>query len=602
MSQALGWLKVVITSRPDRDIKRYFDLAPREHVFATRDVQNYGATDDIREYIRHRLRDSPDAEFLPANAEWNLADKANGLFIWAHTACEFILDGTDPRARFESLLEKTEVAPTINALDVLYDAAIEVSVGKGGTDNIQDVQQCLGMIVACSTRTPLPVSTLCEVLGDRIKPHVFDIVVSKLGSVLYIDENQGGAVRVYHPSFADYVNTRSSSHRFYANIPKRNAELARGCLQTMVAKLKFNICKIETSYVRNKDIPNLDKSAITNGLRYSSEYWTSHLMQAEKEASILPNGQLLSHVLDGPRILYWVETLSLIGKLHTGLSSVRDLKRWCEGTPQIRIVNDLERFIENFYIPISESAPHLYISGLAFVPVGTSLGAMGKQYFANTMEIRQGRQEMWSSSRHCIVLESSVNSVALSPDGHLIVSGSHDHTVRVWDAGTGAPIGEPLTGHSRLVASVAFSPDGHRIVSGSYDKTVRVWDADTGAPIGEPLTGHSDSVTSVAFSPDGHCIVSGSVDKTVRIWDADTGAPIGEPLTGHSYWVTSVAFSPDGHRIVSGSWDKTVRVWDADTGAPIGEPLTGHSDLVTSVAFSPDGHRIVSGSYDKTVR
>ncbi|KAG8742003.1 hypothetical protein FRC10_002120 [Ceratobasidium sp. 414] len=330
MSQALNWLKVVITSRPDRDIKRYFDLAPREHVFATRDVQNYGATDDIREFIRHRLRDSPDAEFLPANAELNLADKANGLFIWAHIACEFILDGTDPRARFESLLEKTEVTPTINALDILYDAAIEVSVGKGGTDNIRDVQQCLGMIVACSTRTPLPVSTLCEVLGDRIKPHVFDIVVSKLGSVLYIDESQGGAVRVYHPSFADYVNTRSSSHRFYANIPQRNAELAQGCLETMVAKLKFNICKIETSYVRNNDIPNLDRSAITNGLRYSSEYWTSHLMQAEKEASILPNGALLSHVLDGPRILYWIEALSLMGKLHTALSSVRDLKRWCE--------------------------------------------------------------------------------------------------------------------------------------------------------------------------------------------------------------------------------------------------------------------------------
>ena len=81
---------------------------------------------------------------------------------------------------------------------------------------------------------------------------------------------------------------------------------------------------------------------------------------------------------------------------------------------------------------------------------------------------------------------------------------------------------------------MAFSPDGTRIVSGSADKTVRVWDADTGQPIGQPLTGHTDAVRSVAFSPDGKRIVSGSADKTVRVWDADTGQPIGPPLTGHT--------------------------------------------------------------------
>ena len=75
------------------------------------------------------------------------------------------------------------------------------------------------------------------------------------------------------------------------------------------------------------------------------------------------------------------------------------------------------------------------------------------------------------------------------------------------------------------MSSVAFSPDGTRIVSGSADKTVRVWDAATGQPIGQPLTGHTDAVSSVAFSPDGDRIASGSDDNTVRLWDAAPANP-----------------------------------------------------------------------------
>jgi WD40 repeat protein len=197
---------------------------------------------------------------------------------------------------------------------------------------------------------------------------------------------------------------------------------------------------------------------------------------------------------------------------------------------------------------------------------------------------------------------SWVLSVAFSPDGRRIVSGSDDNTVRLWDAGTGHQIGTPLTGHTAAVFSVAFSPDGRRIVSGSDDNTVRLWDAGTGQQVGAPLTGHTDGVNSVAFSPDGHRIVSGSDDNTVRLWDADTGQQIGTPLTGHTATVFSVAFSPDGRRIVSGSHDNTVRLWDAGTGQQVGAPLTGHTAAVFSVAFSRDGHRIVSGSYDNTVR
>ena len=206
-------------------------------------------------------------------------------------------------------------------------------------------------------------------------------------------------------------------------------------------------------------------------------------------------------------------------------------------------------------------------------------------------------QDIDNKLRHSsLIIEHSINSISISPNGKHLITTSADSTARMWNIQTGKQVGETMK-HDNYVNSALFSPDGNYIVTASWDKTAKIWDAKTGKQVGETMK-HERYVNSTQFSPDGNYIVTASDDNTAKIWDAKTGKQVGETMK-HERYVNSAQFSPDGNHIVTVSDDSTTIVWDAKTGKQVGETMK-HENEVTSAQFSPDWNYIVTASDDST--
>jgi WD40 repeat protein len=243
----------------------------------------------------------------------------------------------------------------------------------------------------------------------------------------------------------------------------------------------------------------------------------------------------------------------------------------------------------------------------------------------------------------------SVESVAISPDGKTLASGSYDHTIKLWNLKSGDLL-YTLEGHASFVESVAISPDGKTLASGSWDHTIKVWNLKSGlwnqktgnvlytleegkmgvssvaiSPDGKTLASANTNgdnttklwnlksgehlrtfeepetgiVTSIAISPDGKILASG-YSITIKLWNLQSGDFL-RTLKGHEKGVSSIAISPDGKTLASGSYDHTIKLWNLNSAVLL-YTLEGHIDSVSSVAISPDGKTLASGSWDHTIK
>lgn len=251
------------------------------------------------------------------------------------------------------------------------------------------------------------------------------------------------------------------------------------------------------------------------------------------------------------------------------------------------------------------------VNSVAFSPKGSIL-ASGSDDKTIKLWHLDTQQAIATLNRHT----HAVKSVAFSPDGQILATGSDDKTVKLWDINTLQEI-RTLSGHRHAVKAVSFSQDGKFLASASWDKTIKLWNVNTGTEICQ-LTGHQLLVTSVAFSPDIKAgnntplIASASFDRTVRLWTPTVESSgfshnnqfVSHPcyiLSDHAWAVLTVTFSPDGSILATGSDDRTIKLWDVTTGQVM-HTLLGHSWSVVALAFTPDGKTLISGSWDKTVK
>ncbi len=193
---------------------------------------------------------------------------------------------------------------------------------------------------------------------------------------------------------------------------------------------------------------------------------------------------------------------------------------------------------------------------------------------------------------------SAITSLDISPNGRFIISASQDKKLRLWELETGRCI-HCMEGHDLWVEHVLFTPDGRRVISGSRDTTIKIWERKNGHKL-YSLNNHSDLISSLKITSDGQHIVSASHDRTLRIWELESGQCL-HNLEKHTEHVRCVTCHPKKKQVISGGWDNCLFLWDITKGECIAE-YRGHESWINQVLITQDGTKAISCSLDKTIR
>jgi len=589
-ASASSQVKWLVSSRIRRDIQT--GLRHKNIVECSLELNPESVSEAVNAYIDHKVLELAEMEGygcgLRKQVQNELRQKANGTFLWVALVCQEL-----QKVRKWNALKWLQKVPS--DLKSLYDRMMKDIEGS------EDRSYCIQILsISILAYRPLNLSELAALaeLPEEISSEDENLreIIRTCGSFLSIRD---GTIYFIHQSAKDYLGT---SQKIWPNGP---TEIHRGIvsrsLQCMNETLHRDMYHLRDhgTLIDQVKAANPDPLAPS---RYSCVHWINHLCEIASHSSVQNDISNNGHISTFVKrlFLYWLEALSLMRMMSSGVAMVRKLQdSFADKTDDsqlLPLVRDSLRFVLHNRWVIENAPLQVYASALVFSPASSLIREQWKNEEPEWIITKPIVESDWSPCLQTLEDPGDwVNSVVFSHDSRLLASGSSDGTVKVWDAGTGDCM-KLLQGHGDWVNSVVFSHDSRRLASGSWDRTVKMWDAWTGECL-KSLEGHSKKVWSVTFSHDSQLLASGSWDGTARVWDVGTGECM-TTLENHGDSIRSVAFSHNSRQLASASDNGTVKIWDTGTGDCL-KSLEGHGhSALSSLVFSHDSCRLAYSLYN----
>ena len=317
------WLKIIITSRPEVDIHRLFDALVRSSHERYDLAADKEASSDLRIFADIRFERVASRRCLPLPwPELSLFDqvisRAAGLFIFIETIARALEQCEDPIEHLKATLEDS-AGTGLKSLYGLYSSILKTQI----VHSTAEFRQMIGVVLTAAPHRPLCEETIAEMAGVRLD--LVKMWVMNLGSLLHEDEGANGGIRIRHLSILDFFLSDDCHSDYHVDLQNANVGLGLACLNIMVEQLCFNICKLEDSRLTNADVDDLPsrvKENIPDALQYSCLYWSNHLCFGANHGNQLL-WESLRTFFGGPCALFWIEVLSVMGRVPIGVPSLR---------------------------------------------------------------------------------------------------------------------------------------------------------------------------------------------------------------------------------------------------------------------------------------
>ncbi|KAJ7133195.1 WD40-repeat-containing domain protein [Mycena epipterygia] len=584
-------LKILLTCRPEQGIRKLVNSL----YIRTVNLHDSGTptvSRDIEIFVREELvqiidgrSDFDEPDPWPSSSDVSrVADLAHGMFLVASAACDYIggHGGSIPKRLHEVITAGLTSARVVEPLDRIYRDILKSAFFSLAADELRVARKLLAAIA--NLFDSLTVTTLDQLLD---LPGVRSYL-SSFHSILRIGSGKDPLVGIGHNAFREFISDSSRSDQYWQDPQACHEEILVQCFK------HFDHLQRTTHATSVHNLPQ-----ISVAVGYACRHWASHLSVLKHPA--MPT-LILLETFAQQHLPIWLACISHLNDLVHVEKILEDAERWAQVSDLLPFFVDARRFTMVHFDRLSSSFRVGYTDAMRWSPTDSFLR---KQHHVPPPTILSGLPQNWGPCETSRPTQGVIMSLASSPDGQIMASGSYDGIIQIFDART-LQISRSIQGHDDCICCLEFSNDGLLLLSSSDDSTTNIWDSISLDKIQE-LSGHADAVLSAVFSSDSGAIFTGSADTSIQRWSSSTGT-VEKLFQGHNGSVNAMQLTSNDHLLVSASHDSTIRVWDTSTGdtkilrGHSRSIFDGHTDEINALSFIPHRDHILSASSDRTLR